>query len=157
MVCWVKGIVTVFLILMSSSSYSAVDVQIIKAINIAAIKYQIDPKIIAAVIKIESDFDPFALSRKGAEGMMQIMPATQLELKLLHSFDSSENIDAGTRYLKQQLKRFGSIDKALWAYNAGATNVIRNIKPDETKLYIKRFHKYYSALIDAEIKLKAKL
>jgi soluble lytic murein transglycosylase-like protein len=90
----------------------------------AAQAQRLAPELIRAVIEKESGFKPCAVSRKGALGLMQLMPATAEELGLRDVFDPKENIDAGTKYLKQLLDRYGGdLAKALGAYNAGPTTV----------------------------------
>lgn len=99
----------------------------------------LDPALIAAVIAVESDFDAYAVSPKGAQGAMQIMPETQVELGLEDVFNPHESVEAGSRYLRKQLDRFGSLELALAAYNAGAGNVLRygGIPPfKETQDYV---------------------
>ena len=128
---------------------------IVQAINTTAQAQQIDGRIIAAIIKIESDFNPNALSPKGAQGLMQLMPHTQAEVATQHPFAIDDNIAGGTRYFIKQYHRFAqSIDHALWAYNAGPSRVTQGIKPDETEIYIQRFYLYLHALTVAENELK---
>lgn len=82
-------------------------------------QYQIDPLLIELIITQESSFDPLAMSATGAMGLMQLMPETAWSLGVGDPFDPEQNIEAGTRYFAQQLDRFGSIELALAAYNAG--------------------------------------
>ena len=112
----------------------------------AAAKSQVDPLLVRAVIKVESNFNPKAVSRKGARGLMQIMPDTARELRLADPFSPKQNIAAGTKYLKQQLDSFGDIKLGLAAYNAGPGRVspqgmIAYIP--ETQAYVARVLEYY--------------
>ena len=84
---------------------------------------QIDPVLILAQIKVESNFNPVAVSSVGAQGLLQIMPETQIELAISDPFHPVENIRGGIRYQKTQLIRFSSVRKALWAYHNGPDNV----------------------------------
>ena len=120
--------------------------QIILAVNVAAQKYEVDPVLITAIIKVESGFDRHAKSAKGALGLMQLMPHTHRALSLVNPFDVEGNIDAGTRYLKEQLERYGNIELALWAYNAGPGRVDSSVLPEETENYINKVSRYYLML-----------
>lgn len=87
-------------------------------------KYDIEPSIVRALIKAESNWDIHAVSEKGAIGLMQLMPATAQELKIKNPFDPAQNIEGGTRYLRMLLDRFsGDMELALAAYNAGPAAV----------------------------------
>ncbi len=116
-------------------------------INEAAAKHSIDPYLIKSVIKVESDFDPYARSSKGAQGLMQLIPSTARLVGCSDSFDARQNILGGAAYLRMMLKRFdGSVEKALAAYNAGPGNVDKygGIPPfRETKNYVKKVKHYY--------------
>lgn len=113
-----------------------------------ASKHEVDPALIRAVIHAESNFDQRAVSRAGAEGLMQLMPKTQKLLKVGNPFNAGENIDGGTRLLKQLLKKYGnSIRHAAAAYNAGVQAVerYRGVPPyEETQNYVKRVAQLYS-------------
>lgn len=122
---------------------------ILRAVKKSSSRHGMDEKLIQAVIKVESNFESEAVSHKGAEGLMQIMPETQKELGMREAFDVEENIEAGIRYLKKQYQRFGSWDLALAAYNAGPESVNRygGIPPyPETVDYVKKVLKEYGRL-----------
>ena len=103
--------------------------------------YHLPEELIASVIHTESAFQARAESPKGAQGAMQIMPQTQRELGLTDPFDPEANVLAGCAYLRRQLDRFGSLELALAAYNAGPANVKKygGIPPfPETRDYVAR-------------------
>lgn len=114
----------------------------------ASQRYGVSVRLIHSVIKAESNYNPRAVSVKGAQGLMQIMPDTGKMLGLKDPFDPRQNIDAGVRYLKEMLEYFnGDTVLALAAYNAGPSNVrkYQGIPPfAETIEYIKRIKNYYS-------------
>ena len=117
-------------------------------IHRASARYGLDPQLVAAVIRVESNFDTLAESPKGAQGLMQLMPETQAYLGVGDPFDAEANVAAGSDYLRQQLDRFGSLELALAAYNAGPGTVIRygGIPPfPETQAYVDRVLAYYRA------------
>ena len=97
---------------------------------------EIDPNLTRAMIYVESAGDPQAVSHKGARGLMQLMPATASDMGVSNPLDPAQNIFGGTRYIRSLVKRFGSVDLALWAYNAGPELVKRKKLPSETRRYI---------------------
>jgi soluble lytic murein transglycosylase-like protein len=109
--------------------------------------YNVDPSLIKAIIHTESDFDDQAVSRSGAQGLMQLMPATARELRVTNPFDPWENIDGGTRYFRSLLDIFNEdLVLSLAAYNAGPGLVTRTggvPEIAETKHYIKKVLKRY--------------
>ena len=114
-------------------------------ISQAAKRFNLDPHLIKAVIKVESDFCPKAVSKHGALGLMQIMPKTAEELNLKDPFCPKENIMAGSKYLKQMLDLFnGDLKLSLAAYNAGPDRIISedNQIPGETRRYVEKVLNY---------------
>jgi len=113
----------------------------------AANRNQVDPALVKAIIMAESSYNPRAISKKGAKGLMQLMPGTAKALGVENSFDPEHNINAGVRYFKQLLNQFdGDMKLALAAYNAGSRKVrqYQGIPPFKvTHYYITRVCKYY--------------
>lgn len=110
-------------------------------IHSASKKYGISPFLINSVIKQESNYDPYAVSDKGALGLMQLLPSTAKEMGVEHVFSPKDNIEGGSKYLSQLLNAYGGdLVKALAAYNAGSANVDnkRAFNFDETNLYVKK-------------------
>lgn len=108
----------------------------------AARFYNLDFYLIKAIIRAESDFNPRCISHKGAKGLMQIIPDNFEDLGISNPFHPWQNVFGGCLFYKHQLDKFGSHDKALWAYNAGP-GAVDNYMPTETRIYISRVKKYY--------------
>jgi len=113
-----------------------------QSVQKAAAKYDLSPDLIKGVIRAESNFKVKAISSAGAQGLMQLMPATAKELGVNNPFDIAQNIDGGAKYLRIMLDRFGgNVRTALAAYNAGPGTVIKyngRVPYPETRQYIRR-------------------
>ena len=109
-------------------------------IQAAATEHGVDPFLIKAIIKAESNFDPTAVSPKGAQGLMQLMPATARDLQVADPFDPQANITGGTKYLRSLLDNYGwNLELSIAAYNAGPGKV-KGRMPNivETKTYVSK-------------------
>lgn len=128
-----------------------------QSISQAGEKHHIDPDFITSVVRAESGFHPRAVSAKGARGLMQLMPQTAAGLGVKDSFDTNENVQAGTQYLRQLLEKFDyDAVKALAAYNAGPDRVTKyaGVPPySETRNYVNRIVRDYSRKKAADDKL----
>jgi hypothetical protein len=118
------------------------------AIEQAATRHNVDPSLVRSVVKVESDFNPNAVSRKGAMGLMQLMPSTARSLNVSNPFDPAQNVDAGVRHLRALLDNYGgNVQLSLAAYNAGAGAVSRSAgvpKFRETQNYVRRITNLYN-------------
>jgi soluble lytic murein transglycosylase-like protein len=117
-------------------------------IQAAAARYAVDPDLITSVIAAESNFDPKAVSRRNARGLMQLLPQTAARLGVKSIFDPAENINAGTQYLGELLKRYNNnLALTLAAYNAGPQTVqrYRSVPPyRETQNYVQKVGRSYA-------------
>ncbi len=136
----------------SSMAESASPVRIppeyVDIINQACDRHGVDPALVHAIVKVESGFNPYALSRKGAMGLMQLMPQTAVDMNVHNSFSPTENIDGGVKYLRYLIDRYeGNLSLALAAYNSGETAVKKwgTVPPfRETQQYVQRILKLYN-------------
>jgi soluble lytic murein transglycosylase-like protein len=118
------------------------------AIEQAAARHNVDPNLVRSVVKVESNFNPNAISRKGAMGLMQLMPSTARSLNVANPFDPAQNVDAGVRHLKNLLESYGGdLRLSLAAYNAGSGAVARSAGVPhftETQNYVRRITDLYT-------------
>jgi hypothetical protein len=121
--------------------------EIMAQIDEVATRHHVPPRLVAAVIAVESEFNPRAVSRRGAQGLMQLMPATAANLDVQDSFDTRENIEGGVRHLRVLMDRYrNDLPLVLAAYNAGDTAVLnyRGVPPyRETRQYVIRVLRRY--------------
>ena len=131
----------------SSPSAGFSQLEINAAIEKAATKHNVDPNLVRALVKVESNFNPNAVSRKGAMGLMQLMPQTARQLNLTNTFNPEQNVDEGVRHLKQLLESYGGdVRLSLAAYNAGSGAVARSAgipRYAETRNYVRRITELY--------------
>jgi soluble lytic murein transglycosylase-like protein len=118
------------------------------AIDAAAARHNVDPSLVRSVVKVESNFNPNAVSRKGAMGLMQLMPSTARSLNVSNPFDPAQNVDAGVRHLRKLLDSYGgNVPLSLAAYNAGSGAVARSAGIPhyrETQDYVRRITNLYN-------------
>jgi hypothetical protein len=118
------------------------------AIEQAAARHNVDPSLVRSVVKVESNFNPNAVSRKGAMGLMQLMPSTARSLNVSNPFDPQQNVDAGVRHLRKLLDSYGgNVRLSLAAYNAGSGAVARSAgvpRFRETQNYVRRITNLYN-------------
>jgi hypothetical protein len=124
----------------ATDEFSAVEIE--AHIREVAVRYRIPPLLVAAIVEAESEFNPRAVSRKGARGLMQLMPLTASSLRVEDTFNPYKNIEGGVRHLRRLMNRFnGNLPLVLAAYNAGeqAVVVYRGVPPyRETRRYVAR-------------------
>jgi Transglycosylase SLT domain len=117
------------------------------AIVQAASRHNVDANLVRSVVKVESNYNPNAVSRKGAMGLMQLMPGTARSLNVTNPFDPTQNVDAGVRHLKRLLESYGgNVPLSLAAYNAGSKAVARSAGVPhfaETRNYVRRITNLY--------------
>jgi Transglycosylase SLT domain len=117
------------------------------AIDEAAARHNVDPSLVRSVVKVESNFNPNAVSPKGAMGLMQLMPSTARSLNVSNPFDPAQNVDAGVRHLRKLLDSYnGNVQLSLAAYNAGSGAVARSAGVPhfrETQNYVRRITSLY--------------
>jgi soluble lytic murein transglycosylase-like protein len=131
----------------NARGHQASEEEIDQSIVMAAARHNVDPNLVRAVIKQESNFNSNAVSRKGAMGLMQLMPSTARQLNVKNPFDPQQNVDGGVRHLKQLLDNYGGdVNLALAAYNAGSGAVARSSGVPhyaETQNYVRRITNLY--------------
>ncbi len=131
----------------NARGHQASQEEIDESIVMAAARHNVDPNLVRAVVKVESNFNSNAVSRKGAMGLMQLMPSTARSLNVKNPFDPDQNVDAGVRHLKQLLENYGGdVNLTLAAYNAGSGAVARSAGVPhfaETQNYVRRITSLY--------------
>jgi hypothetical protein len=143
-----------------SDSPSLPPAEIDRLVQRAANRVQVDPDLVHAIIQVESDYQPNAVSNKGAMGLMQLIPATAIRFGVENPFDPKQNIEGGVTYLKYLLDLFGGdLSLALAAYNAGENSVLRQggiPSYTETRDYVRKVSDRYGAPTTGEGKVKPK-
>ena len=137
----------------SSNSDKSINERIDNAISVSSKKHGVDPNLIRAIIKVESDFNPKCVSKAGAKGLMQLMPENCKDFGVTDPFNIEQNIEGGTREIKSYLDKYnGNVEMALMAYNGGPSRMARRgVKsiddiykmPKETQNYVPKVMKYY--------------
>lgn len=137
----------------STNKDQSVNARIDKAVAESSRKYGVDENLIRSIIKVESNFNPNCVSKAGAAGLMQLMPENVKHYGISDPFNIEQNIDAGTRHIKDYLDKYnGNVEMALMAYNGGPTRMARRgVKsiediykmPKETQNYVPKVMKYY--------------
>jgi SLT domain-containing protein len=131
----------------NARGHQASQEEIDASIVMAAARHNVDPNLVRAVVKVESNFNSNAVSRKGAMGLMQLMPSTARSLNVKNPFDPDQNVDAGVRHLKHLLENYGGdVNLTLAAYNAGSGAVARSSGIPhfaETQNYVRRITNLY--------------
>lgn len=144
----------------ASIAVPAPSVTLDQAIAAGSERYRIDPDLISSVIRAESNFNAHAISPKGAQGLMQLMPKTASQLGVANPFDPGANVDGGTRYLRELIERYNfDLVKALAAYNAGPQRVEQygGVPPyRETRAYVARIVRDFNKKKLAQQKLAKK-
>jgi len=143
-----------------ADSASLPPAEIDRLVRQAANRVQVDPGLVHAIIQVESEYHPNAVSNKGAMGLMQLIPATAMRFGVENPFDPKQNIEGGVTYLKYLLDLFGgNLSLALAAYNAGENSVLRQggipYYP-ETRDYVRKVADVYGAPVTGESKVKPK-
>jgi soluble lytic murein transglycosylase-like protein len=136
----------------NTRGHQASQEEIDSSIVMAAARHNVDPNLVRAVVKVESNFNSNAVSRKGAMGLMQLMPQTARSLNVKNPFDPAQNVDAGVRHLKSLLESYGGdVNLTLAAYNAGSGAVARSAGVPhyaETQDYVRKITKLYYSGFD---------
>src|ERR1700756_483440 len=136
----------------NSHGHQASAEEIDQSIVMAAARHNVDPNLVRAVVKVESNFNSNAVSRTGAMGLMQLMPKTARELRVKNPFDAQQNVDAGVRHLKYLLENYnGDVNLTLAAYNAGEGAVRRSAGVPlyaETQDYVRKITRLYNGGFD---------